>query len=83
MNNPQTILNATQLIVASPAPVVFLDTCAVLDIIRTPQREEIQNKIVSVSSDFILKATANPKQIWIKPCCRVDSDEMIAAPTRQ
>ena len=65
MNNPQTILNATQLIVASPAPVIFLDTCAVLDIIRTPQRKEIQNNIVSVSRDFILKATANPKQIWI------------------
>lgn len=65
MNNPQTILNATQLIVASPAPVIFLDTCALLDIIRAPQREEIQNKIVSVSSDFILKATANPKEIWM------------------
>ena len=62
---PITILNAVNSITASTAPVLFLDTCAVLDVIRMPQRESIQNAVVSVTNEMVSKASRNPKQLWI------------------
>ena len=62
---PQTILNAVNSITASSAPVLFLDTCAILDVIRTPQRKEIQNNVVCVANEMISKTLKKPKQLWI------------------
>ena len=39
MNDPETIVNAAKVIGSSSLPVLLLDTCAVLDIIRAPQRK--------------------------------------------
>ena len=62
---PTTILNAVNSITASNAPVLFLDTCAILDVIRAPQRKEIQNKVVSAANEIISKTLIDPKQLWI------------------
>ena len=60
---PVTIFNAANSIIASSAPVLFLDTCAILDVIRTPQRD-IQEQVISAASD-VLDASREPKKLWI------------------
>lgn len=62
---PVTILNAVNSITASAAPVLFLDTCAILDVIITPKRESIQNAVVSVTNEIVFKGATEPKQLWI------------------
>lgn len=78
---PITILNAVNSIMASTAPVLFLDTCAVLDVIRMPQRESIQNAVVSVTNEIVLKASREPKQLWIVAATLVinESNEKLEA----
>lgn len=62
---PITILNAVNSITTSTAPVLFLDTCAILDVIRTPKQESIQNAVISVTNEIFIKASREPKQVWI------------------
>ncbi len=51
-------------ILTQPAPVLFLDTCALLDIIRVPFRKVSVNLIVA-TNDIILKASTNQPNLWI------------------
>ncbi|NEP43303.1 MAG: DUF4935 domain-containing protein [Okeania sp. SIO2H7] len=60
---PVTIVNAVNSITAYTAPVLFLDTCAILDVIRTPQRD-IQEQVISAAND-VLDASREQKKLWI------------------
>jgi hypothetical protein len=56
---------ACDLIITHPAPVLFLDTCIFLDIIRTPHREEISsNNILSAISITNLSGRNSPR-FWL------------------
>jgi hypothetical protein len=58
-------------ILTQPAPVLFLDTCALLDIIRVPFREVSVNLIVA-TNDIILKASTN--HLWIVTLALVEKE---------
>lgn len=76
MNNtdktPVTIFNAVNSITASTAPVLFLDTCAILDVIRTPQRD-IQEQVISAANN-LLEASTKQKTLWIVATTMVENE---------
>ncbi|MBD1878197.1 PIN domain-containing protein [Coleofasciculus sp. FACHB-T130] len=72
MKTPVTILDAAQYIAVSPAPVVLIDTCTVLDVIRAPQRESTH--IISAASNMTSRASVNPKQLWVVATELIDNE---------
>ena len=55
-------------ILAAPAPVLCLDTCALLDIIRVPIRfreNKISVNVITTAFELISKASTNPPDLWI------------------
>jgi hypothetical protein len=50
---------------ANPAPIIFLDTCIFLDIVRSPIRDEIKLNTVSIAAKLLEMASSCPRQIWL------------------
>lgn len=65
MTSSLKICGAVQKILSKPAPVLFLDTCAILDVIRAPVRENIKSGVLTASHDLIKKSTKDPPGLWI------------------
>ncbi|MFM6040019.1 MAG: PIN domain-containing protein [Sphaerospermopsis kisseleviana] len=55
----------SEVIISAPAPVLFLDTCIILDIIRSPFRDNICTNEISASLELIRKAEANNRSVWL------------------
>ncbi|TAE60880.1 MAG: hypothetical protein EAZ76_05450 [Nostocales cyanobacterium] len=55
----------SEVIISAPAPVLFLDTCIILDIIRSPFRDKISTNEISASLELIRKAQANNHSVWL------------------
>ncbi|MFN7658712.1 MAG: PIN domain-containing protein, partial [Dolichospermum sp.] len=62
----------SEVIISAPAPVLFLDTCIILDIIRSPFRDkistnnnEISTNEISASLELIRKTEANNRSVWL------------------
>lgn len=52
-------------ILCQPAPVIFLDTCIILDIVRMLYRKEIDEEIIKSTKDLIVRSKSEPKKIWL------------------
>jgi hypothetical protein len=52
-------------IVASPAPVLLSDTCALLDLMRDPTRERFTGTHVEAALRLLAHAEANPRTLWL------------------
>jgi hypothetical protein len=64
-----TLLDITNKINANPAPLLLLDTCTFLDIIRVPNRNNIQVNVVEAAMTLIARAKSkSPKDIWLVIC---------------
>ena len=64
----ENLLGVVNRILAAPAPVLCLDTCALLDIIRVPARfheNKISVNIITAAFELISKASTNPPDLWI------------------
>lgn len=62
-----TIPAAVAIIQARPAPVIFLDTCALLDVIRAPYRAAAPT--VEAAVELLLGATKNPPTVHLVVGC--------------
>jgi hypothetical protein len=51
-------------VIARPCPLLFLDTAAILDILRVPFRHELQVKILDSAVTTVDDALADPKLVW-------------------
>jgi hypothetical protein len=58
-----SISEAAKLIVTEPAPLVLLDTCALLDILRAPQRDEDPDIAIRAAVEVVARVSA-PRRIW-------------------
>lgn len=65
MAEPLGCADLTAAVVAQPAPVVFLDTAAILDVLRVPFRHELQADIIDSAAAVVNDARADPKRIWL------------------
>jgi len=52
-------------ILRDPAPIIFLDTCVILDIIRVLYREKVDNRILKSAKDLIRRSKIEPKKLWL------------------
>src|ERR1017187_1544382 len=52
-------------VMAQPCPLLFLDTAAILDILRVPFRHELQVDIVDSAAAIVDKVLADPRRIWL------------------
>jgi hypothetical protein len=52
-------------LVAQPCPLLFLDTAAILDILRVPFRHELQVDIIESAATIVEEALADPRQVWL------------------
>ncbi|MHA3104535.1 PIN domain-containing protein [Acinetobacter sp. ANC 3791] len=50
---------------AEPATILYLDTCFLLDIIRTPIRENITTNSIPYAKLLIELASTTPKSLWL------------------
>jgi hypothetical protein len=50
---------------ARPAPVLFLDTAAILDVLRVPFRHEVQADIIDSVATIVDGSSSDPKRIWV------------------
>ncbi|MFM6024376.1 MAG: PIN domain-containing protein [Dolichospermum sp.] len=55
----------SEVIISAPAPVLFLDTCIILDIIRSPFRDNISTNEISASLELINKSQLNNRSVWL------------------
>ena len=55
-----SISDILKIVIDNPKPVIFIDTCALLDIVRAPIREDIPAENIAASIDLY-----NSKDIWL------------------
>lgn len=68
-----SIGHAEQLIIAEPAPLLFLDTCAVLDVLRVASERDSQpNRIVAAAESITAEANSSPRRLWLLSAPTVD-----------
>ncbi len=68
-------------VLACPRPLLFLDTAAILDVIRVPLRHELQPDIVTAAATIVRDARSGPRQVWAVSTANV-LQEFGAARTR-
>lgn len=59
------IVDLCKEICQDPAPVVMLDTCAVLDVIRAPIRPKLPSGVVLAAQELTARTLALPRTAWI------------------
>jgi hypothetical protein len=65
MHTPMTsALDVVGAVCASPCPVIFLDTAAILDVLRVPFRHELQVDILDAAAALIDDSAAAPRRVW-------------------
>jgi hypothetical protein len=65
MTSPPAVADLAAAIIAEPAPIVFLDTAAILDILRASFRHEIKANVVESAVDLTEASLATPKRLWL------------------
>lgn len=52
-------------IMALPCPVIFLDTAALLDLLRAPYRSDVDEAVLASCVDLVEDLTTNPRKVWV------------------
>lgn len=52
-------------ICASPAPLLYIDTCILLDVIRAPVRETVNSDTPKIALSLQDKSRITPKNLWL------------------
>jgi len=52
-------------IVENPAPVIFIDTCVFLDILRSPIRKNISTDTITTTLKLIEMSEKTPREVWL------------------
>lgn len=63
-----TIIDAVKEILKEPAPILFPDTCSLVDIIRLPMRAKdakFSKKVLEPAAKILSSARHSPKKLWI------------------
>lgn len=65
MRQPLACADLAATLIALPRPVLFLDTAAILDVLRVPFRHELQADIIDSAATIVDDALADPRRIWL------------------
>ena len=72
-----SVEDAVQRIIGSPAPVLFPDTCILVDLIRIPLRAEnadMARRVLQVANHLITQMQETPKKLWVVICPPVQNE---------
>jgi hypothetical protein len=64
MPQPLTCASLAAAVVAHPAPLVFLDSAAVLDVLRVPFRRDSQVDVIDSAVAIVNDAESEPRRVW-------------------
>jgi hypothetical protein len=77
-------------VIAAPAPVLLIDTCALLDLMRDPRRDTFSSENVEAAHRLLRKVEERPRSLWLpivrqvlielddnKPFVRIDAEKAI------
>ncbi len=68
-----SIVQARDQVLAQPAPVLFLDTCALLDVLRVAsEREDAPHRIIPAAEEVAAKTSSSPRRMWLMGAGRLD-----------
>jgi hypothetical protein len=56
---------AVRRVLAAPAPVLLIDTCALLDLMRDPRRDSFSPDQVQAAYRLLRRITVKPRAIWL------------------
>ncbi len=62
---PISYTDACSMLSGDPAPVLFLDTCIILDLIRSPVRDTIPSDITRHARDLCARSSDSPRSLWL------------------
>lgn len=62
---PEPVTVIAGRLTAMPAPVVLLDTCAILDIVRASYRKDASRWIIPAAKHLHYLASCIPQRIWV------------------
>jgi hypothetical protein len=65
MPEPLTCADLAAAVVEQPVPVVFLDTAAILDVLRVPFRHELQADVVESAVSVANDALTDLRRVWL------------------
>jgi len=65
MELPLSCAGLASAVLAQPCPLIFLDTAAILDILRVPFRHELQVDIVGSAVGIVDDAVTDPRRVWL------------------
>jgi len=65
MPQPLTCADLVEAVVAQPAPLLFLDSAAILDVLRIPFRHELQADVLDSALEVVNEAAGEPRRIWL------------------
>src|SRR5258708_5063639 len=66
MSTALSIVEATERILAGPAPVLFLDTCAVLDVLRVASdRDSTPDRLIPAAQEVATRAYPPGHKLWL------------------
>jgi hypothetical protein len=61
-----SIAQAQDQILAQPAPVLFLDTCALLDVLRVAsERDDTPHRIIPAAEEVAARTSSSPRRMWL------------------
>lgn len=73
MTTPISVAEAKDRIVAEPAPVLFLDTCTLLDVLRVAsERETKPHLLIPAAENVRTKSSSSPRKMWLLAAERFD-----------
>src|SRR5262249_4795001 len=67
---------AARRISEAPAPALLLDTCALLDLMRDPTRENFSRGQIEASKRLLILAKSRPRLLWLPIVAQVFSERL-------
>ena len=62
---PISYADAFSLIWEKPAPIIYLDTCILLDIVRSPIRDNIDSNSAKLAKLLTTRSNPNQRTLWL------------------
>lgn len=66
--------DACRTILGEPSAILYLDTCILLDIVRSPVRESIDSNSARFAQSLMGRSSSNPRALWLVTSATVEME---------
>lgn len=71
---PVSYADACSAILGEPSAILYLDTCILLDLVRSPVREGIDSNSARFAQSLIGRTNSNPRSLWLITSATVEME---------